>query len=48
MRQTVESHKTLTALEKFVDKYLSGASIEFDDDDQVVIYTGVSVTPTEN
>ena len=43
---TVESLKTIDALEKFVDERLAGASVEFDNDGQVVIYTGVRVTPT--
>jgi len=36
--------KTISKLEKFVDQNLAGASIEYDDDGQVVIYTGVQVS----
>ena len=36
--------KTIDNLEAYVDDRLNGASIDYDNDGQVIIYTGVRVT----
>ena len=44
MKLNIVDLKTIDRLEEYVDERLNGASVEYDNDGQVVIYTGVRVT----
>ena len=43
-RVSISDFKNLRELDEHLSKYLSGCSMEFDEDDQVVLYTGVKAT----